>query len=270
MFQPKLGTCLGCIWTNELTHELIEAVEQSRIATLEMNPKLFEVEDREAKTAALKAMLDRRGIPVTTVHALSAGANGLASLDDSLQDALNAVRVALDLAAEFGAKAVVVHAGVGAADPEERRRLLDQARRSLEVIGEQCVKAGKRVAVERLPRMSLGNSVDELLQLLDGLDENVFGVCMDTNHLMDRPHALPDEVRRLGHRLTATHLSDYDGVDEKHELPGTGVVDWGAFMAALADIGYSGGLTYECRIPGDTLAERIQALEENFDWLCSL
>ena len=270
MFQPRLGTCLGCIYENELTAALIEAVDKSSIATLEINPKLFDVEHRQAKTAALKAMIEGRGIRVTTVHALSRGANGLASLDDSLQDALNAVRTALDLAVEFAADAVVVHAGAAPLNPEERGQFLDQARRSLDIVGERCRQTGKRIAIERLPRTALGNSVDELLQLMDGLDPQTFGVCMDTNHLMDRPQDLADEVSRLGDRLIATHLSDYDGVDEKHEMPGTGVVDWKSFMEALTDIDYQGGLTYECVIGSETPVEGVRLLETNFTWLCGL
>ena len=116
----------------------------------------------------------------------------------------------------------------------------------------------------------LGNSLEELHDLLDGLDPDVAGICLDTNHGMDRPQDLPGIVRRLGTRLTTLHLSDYDGIDEKHELPGKGVLDWKAFLAALDEIDYQGPFNYECSVEGDTLEEKIRALEENFDWLRSL
>jgi sugar phosphate isomerase/epimerase len=123
------------------------------------------------------------------------------------------------------------------------------------------------VAIELLPRTCLGNTVEELGELIRRLGDETFGVCLDVNHLMDRYGELPDEIRKLGPRLITTHLSDYDGVDEKHWLPGRGVIDWKAVKEALGEIGYKGPFNYECHLPGDTPGERIQAVEENFRWL---
>jgi sugar phosphate isomerase/epimerase len=87
---------------------------------------------------------------------------------------------------------------------------------------------------------------------------------------MDRYRDLPQIVRALGDRLVTLHLSDYDGVDEKHELPGRGVVDWKEFMQALRDIDYSGPFNYESKADGNNPAERVASFEENFKWLRSL
>ena len=87
---------------------------------------------------------------------------------------------------------------------------------------------------------------------------------------MDRPQDLARAVRQLGDRLITLHLSDYDGIDEKHELPGQGVLDWKSFMQALRDINYGGPFNYECKIEGETVAARIQTLEDNFAWLSRL
>ena len=81
---------------------------------------------------------------------------------------------------------------------------------------------------------------------------------------------LAEHVRRLGDRLIALHLSDYDGVEQKHELPGKGVIDWESFMQALRDVDYAGPFNYECKLEGDTPQERVRSLEKNFKWLCRL
>ena len=72
-------------------------------------------------------------------------------------------------------------------------------------------------------------------------------------------------VHHLGGRLLTLHLSDYDGVDEQHALPGKGVLNWAAFMGAPRDVGYSGPYNYECEIRGDTAEERIAVLEQNWN-----
>jgi sugar phosphate isomerase/epimerase len=87
---------------------------------------------------------------------------------------------------------------------------------------------------------------------------------------MHRYQELASDVRKLGDMLMTLHLSDYDGVDEKHWLPGRGVIDWKTFMEALRNIDYVGPLNYECQIDGETLQARIRSLEDNFEWLCNL
>jgi len=66
------------------------------------------------------------------------------------------------------------------------------------------------------------------------------------------------------------HLSDYDGIDEKHWMPGEGVIDWQAFMLALQEIDYTGPFNYEAKPHGDTPAEKIRDLEANFQMLTAL
>ena len=56
-----------------------------------------------------------------------------------------------------------------------------------------------------------------------------------------------------------------DGLVES--LPGRGVVDWPAFMKALAEIGYTGPFNFECTPPGETPAQRLRALEQAYDWM---
>jgi sugar phosphate isomerase/epimerase len=104
-------------------------------------------------------------------------------------------------------------------------------------------QASVRLAVELLPRSCLGHSTDELERLLDGLADHV-GVCLDVNHL---PHAtlLPQVVADLGQRILTLHLSDFDNTDERHWLPGQGMVDWRALCADLRAVGYQGPWLYE-------------------------
>jgi sugar phosphate isomerase/epimerase len=267
MLQPKLGASLHTIEKN-LTPEALAAVEGSRIATVEIHPMLFAADAEGTMRAALKEMLARAGIRPMTIHAPFGGAYDLSCRDEKTRQAgLQVVLDAIDLAAEFDAPMVVVHPSAEPIPAEEREERLARSRQSLARVGRRCAETGRRVALELLPRTCLGNTVEELFALLEGLPEGLFGVCLDVNHLMDRFAELPDAVRRLGSRLITTHLSDYDGVDEKHWLPGKGVIDWGALLRALDATGYAGPLNFECRLEAPTPAERVRSLEESFDWM---
>jgi sugar phosphate isomerase/epimerase len=49
----------------------------------------------------------------------------------------------------------------------------------------------------------------------------------------------------IGNKIIATHISDYDFVNERHWLPGEGKVDWQEVIAILTEIGYDGPWLYE-------------------------
>ena len=86
---------------------------------------------------------------------------------------------------------------------------------------------------------------------------------MDANHPAD-PGQLPAIVKQLGERIITLHISDYDGIDEKHWMPFVGVVDWGAFANALRDIQYSGASIYETKPEADTPEEMLETIQANF------
>ena len=249
----------------------MDTISRSHIATIEVMARLFDDAARKDRIRLLKKMLDQSHIRPMTVHALFGSAYDISVRDErSRRQALAAMDTSIDLAIQLDAPIVVVHASAEPIAPDERQQRLEGAQAALAEIGQRCRELGKRIAVELLPRTCLGNTVEELFELLDPLDSGTFGVCLDTNHLMDRYRDLAHTVRQLGDRLFTLHLSDYDGIDEKHELPGKGVLDWKSFMQALRDIDYSGPFNYECQIEGETIAERLQSLEENYDWLSRL
>ena len=66
---------------------------------------------------------------------------------------------------------------------------------------------------------------------------------MDVNHLLwDNAE---DAVLDFGDRIYTLHISDYDKVDERHWLPGKGVIDWKKLIQNLQKIGYQGVFNYE-------------------------
>ncbi|MBT3382031.1 MAG: sugar phosphate isomerase/epimerase [Lentisphaerae bacterium] len=271
MFKPELGVSLHSVMM-PLTAEHEGVLQGTDVRTAEVLPARFFDDERPAEgKAVLGRMLATSGVRVATVHCPFGGGLDISCLDDAVCEIGRGVLVeAIALAEELGAPMVVVHASTEPITDAERPARLRRSRESLASVADRCGESGIRVAVELLPRTCLGNTVDELLALLEGLSEEVFGVCLDVNHLMDRFADLPNVVRRLGDRLITLHLSDYDGVDEKHWMPGEGVIDWRAFMLALQEIGYTGPFNYEAKPHGDTPAEKICDLEANFRMLTAL
>lgn len=55
--------------------------------------------------------------------------------------------------------------------------------------------------------------------------------------------------------IITTHLSDYDGEDEKHWMPGAGVVPWKLVYDKMTEAGYQGPWLFElgCAADGNPL-----------------
>jgi sugar phosphate isomerase/epimerase len=270
MFSPKLGVSLHMI-SKDVTPELLGALSDSHIVTAELSLPVFGESVRDEKIIALKKRLKTTGIRVMTIHSPFSNQCDISNPDKKIQKNTMAKMIsAIDFAVEFEAPIIVVHPSAEPILPNERRQRMDQARGALDAIGRKCEKNGKKIAIEYLPRTCLGNNVNELLAILDGFEKAKFGICLDVNHLMERYVELPDFVHKLGKSLFTTHLSDYDGVDEKHWTPGKGVINWKDFMQSLHDIDYNGPFNYESHLEGDNPAEKIKNLEENFKWLSSI
>jgi len=264
-YQPELGVSLHTV-VSPLAEEHEELLVGTGISTIEvLSTGLFDTERPRQSQDLLGRMLARTDARTATVHCAFGGNLDLSSPDEPVRGAgVKMLSDSIALAAELQAPMVVVHASAEPIGAEERSGRLAQSRESLGQVSEMAARAGVRLAVELLPRTCIGNTPEELLELLTGLDEALYGVCLDVNHFMDRYAELPAAVHTLGDRLLTTHLSDYDGVDEKHWMPGDGVIDWAAFMRALGEIGYEGPFNYEAHPAGDTPEAKIADLEANF------
>ena len=102
---------------------------------------------------------------------------------------------------------------------------------------------GVMLCIENLPRTCLGRNSDEILQLIANYPEVM--VCFDSNHLLKEDHA--HFFEQVGNRIGTIHASDYDRKDERHWLPGKGIIDWSDFLRKLKQSGYNGVFMYEIR-----------------------
>ena len=110
----------------------------------------------------------------------------------------------------------------------------------------QAEDSGVRLAVENTRQPG------HIDYILENLDSPSLGFCYDSSHDLlfceteGRGRVEPGELlRRWGHRLFITHLSDNDGLSDKHWLPGKGIGNWESFAAAFPAESYAGFLTLE-------------------------
>ncbi len=200
------------------------------------------------------------GITVWSCHA-PFGATDISDPDDDVRRAsIHNVIEAMDAAVELAAGIVVVH---GSREPIVVADRPDRLERCISSLGELCKAASKRgvvLALELLPRTCLGNRSAEMQMILDRTGGDL-RVCYDVNHITLYEGAR-ESLNALGECIATLHISDHDGVDERHWVPGKGIVDWPGFVAGLDDIGYRGCLMHEARDKELDLSGNLAAIAE--------
>lgn len=150
------------------------------------------------------------------------------------------------VAASMGATLAVVHPGLEPVADDERAERILRSKESLSALADVAEAEGMTVCVEDLPRTCLGNTAAELADIVDS--DPRLRVCFDVNHLLLGTHA--DFLKVNGPKIVATHISDYDFINERHWLPGEGKIDWKALIDGLEGIGYQGAFNYELGAAG--------------------
>ena len=99
------------------------------------------------------------------------------------------------------------------------------------------------------PTQNLHINVSKGYQLLDG--HKAVGVVRYRSGYaagdIKRISVQQDFMKALATNVVTTHLSDYDGVDERHWLPGMGIVPWKDVVKTLMENGYRGPFLFELR-----------------------
>jgi len=264
MFKPELGASLQTLG-HVIDEELADLIIDSKIKTLELLQWSFNENSSGARRCINK--LSASGIKTVSVHADFWGGLDISAPEAERRE--RSVRNAFaagGLAVEIGAEILVIHSNDDKITPDNRKTRKKHAADSIRRIAEKCTERSQLLAIELLPGTCLGNHYEELAELAGDLPRETVGFCVDTNHF-DKDHALlPETVKALRGRIFNTHLSDYDGSEERHWLPGRGVIDWEKFIDSLEEIRYPGPLNFECIFRNnETPQERISMIEESYD-----
>ena len=267
MFNYGLGTSLSSLCNTLLERDLLKALRESKVQTFELNAHMFDYDYDGAIRREFKAMLADTGKKVISFHVPFSGIDDLSNPDETARKrAVSRFRAHYPAIREFACKFVVLHPSMEIRTnvKAERDERIDCLKRSLREVEGELKELGVQLALEFLPRLCLGNKLSDMDQILEGMDPELFGVCFDVNHIMNQYPLIPEITRKLGKRLFTTHISDYNGIDECHWLPGMGVIDWQGFVEALRDIDYRGPFNYEIKIQEGNCERRVRTLEENF------
>ena len=154
-------------------------------------------------------------------------------------------RGAVDIAADLGAGCVSLWSGV-ARDAADTGTIWSRLVEGLQPILEHAARRGVGIGFEPEPGMVV-DTLDRCSELCDRLGRpEHLGLTIDTGHLEcmgERP--VQAALRPWAGRIVNVHVDDMLACRHEHLPLGTGDVDFGALLSALAAAGYAGGLHVE-------------------------
>ncbi len=217
-----------------------------------------------------EVVLDTPNVEFWSVHApYGLYCNPSSPSEEARDGAVAGYCDAVIVAEQIGARTVVSHPGLNEGPRAPREKMIELSIDPFRRIADFAGERGVRLALEPLPKEEIGNSVEELLDIVERIDRPNVGVNFDVNHQFP-PERIPDMIRQVGSRLLSIHISDQDG-QERHWLPFRGTLDWSEVLKALVDVGYTGPLMYETHIHDVPTCDEVgQPIAENYRKLIQL
>jgi len=171
----------------------------------------------------------------------------LCSPDETIwRDSGNYIRDSITTASWLGARVVSLcpgHSLFGQRREDAWQRLCA----NLLDLCDFAASLGVKLAIEPADRYEtdLVQTTAQALQLLDDVKRGNLGVVLDVGHCQLVGESPADAIRRLGDTLLYVHVNDNLGQRDQHLVPGQGVLDFPAILAALREVGYEGFLSTE-------------------------
>ncbi len=193
----------------------------------------------------IKDECDGLGLPIMSICCVAVG---LIDFNPSVQRFhRDRVKAYLDLAYEYQASNLLLVLGEyiwnrEVIAPEEQWRT---AVNNCRILADYAADLGLQIALELEPfKLSLLNSVDNMVRFLDDTDHPALGANIDISHLVLSGEG-PEEVRRLKNRAIHVHISDCDGNVHGDLPPGRGVVEFDPYLREIKQLDIEGALSIE-------------------------
>jgi len=201
---------------------------------------------RLVDTDALLTVVNRHGLEVPAIGTGQAwGEEGLSFTDPDPDVRMAAIQRVCDhvpFAARTGA-VIIIGLLRGIVKPGVEH---EQAYAWLVEALQRCSAAAAphnvRLVLEPINRYetTLINNVDQGLALIEAVGADNFGLLLDTFHMNIEEPKIENSIRAAGNRIFHFHVAD-----SNRWYPGAGHINFGAVLATLRDIGYTGYVSVE-------------------------
>ena len=263
MYQLKLARSVPC---ERMTPEFVKDLRDNGIRFVEFGTCGVKIDFDPATVKATfeekAALLRENGIEVLSVHLPFGPTWEMCVLNDEIRErAMDRYLELIEICRFMQPKRYVLHPGYPRVPKAERPQRIANFRKN--VVKLVAAAAPAKIAVENMPQDCLGNTAEELVSLVEGIEGTC--LCCDMNHWYQS--TTYESIPIMASRLETVHINDFDGYKERHWLPGDGCLDWNRIIDLLRENGYTGPFLYECNhgLPAKATADNYKMLFENYN-----
>ena len=200
--------------------------------------------DWATKIAELKSYADSLGMTFVQAHSQGGNALNAAEYESLVAYTLRQI----EICAALGIENIVVHPGYKAG--YTKQQWFDGNKIFFDALLEKAEECGVNVLCENSTSANLGsiywaNSGADMREFIEYVNNPYFHACWDTGH-GNCEGSQYNDIIALGDELYAIHYNDNLGDYDTHMIPYFGTLNNTRVFRALAKIGYSGYLTFEC------------------------
>jgi D-psicose/D-tagatose/L-ribulose 3-epimerase len=250
MTSPGRGTPIGVstwLWTSPLSDTDLRGLVP-RVRDWGFDAIELPIEQPDDWDPGLAADLVAEAGLGTTTCAVMTPDRDLTTTDGDLTAATQTyLRTCVEIASAVGSPVVAgpMYAPVGRLwllDAHERRATVGRLVEALRPVADHAGERGIRLALEPLNRYetSLVNTVDQAMEVVDGVDSAALGVCLDTFHLNIEEKDPAAAVERV-----AGHVAHVQACGTDRGTPGADRFEWSRFVEALGRTAYTGAVCIE-------------------------
>jgi len=209
----------------------------------------------------VKAEKEKYGFITRTCHLPFPEGYDLSVTDEEVRkQAVENQKEIVEIAMELNPEVLVMHNSRGVVEESERPARRAALVKSLKEFAPWCKERGLKIALENLIPGSLLMSSDDLVGVIEEVNMDNIGICFDVNHLFAEPHY--DFIKKAGKHIITMHISDNDGIWERHFEPGDGVLDWHLIFSEMDKLGYDGTMICELGSVLSKFPESVPVLKD--------
>lgn len=258
-------------YAKSLGIDYIELANVGSLLDADLNLK-YDADYWRAKMKEIKTILDAEGMRVWSVHMPFSKSIDISILqEDERIKVINAHLQLAEVLALLKPTFLLFHPSYYL-EVNRREERIAQLVASVNTLDQELNKLGMQVVVENMlgPELRVGAQERPLLRTIAEC-EYVFaklpprvGLAVDMCHIMHAELL----IVKFGSRVKTLHVSDGDGLGERHYLPCTqqGKNNWNLILEALDKINYTGVFMYECKFTDEKeLKECYDLLRMNYN-----
>ncbi len=176
------------------------------------------------------------GLIIENIHVPFDEANLIWSTNKEIRNKFIARHIHyLECCSQYHIPMIVMHISKGVDIKEPNNAGLD----AMQGIIETAEKTGVIVAIENTRKPNLIEAI------LDTIKSDYLGLCYDTSHGKLYESTEFGLLKKYPDRLKCLHISDNDGVEDRHWCIGEGIIDWTRFIGCFPYQRYKGTLAVE-------------------------